>query len=96
MSYQSVLQSLPQGKGGGNLTRMAYKSEIISQSASHAEEVLEDVLRQSIKNNPSYQISGMLYFNVASFELVQVLEGPCENVTHLYKGKLPATCLWIL
>lgn len=88
MSYQSVLQSLPKGKTEGNLARVAYKSEIISQSSAKAEEVVQDVLRQSIKNNPLYHISGMLYFNVASFDLVQVLEGPPENVKHLYNGVL--------
>lgn len=87
MSYQSVLQTLPTGAVEKDLVRMAYKSKISAEVPTKAEETVQNVLRQSIKNNPTYRISGMLYFNVASYELVQVLEGPQENIDYLYSGK---------
>ena len=59
-------------------TRLVYKS--ILNLESNNKDVMEKIISSSIKNNTSLDIGGKLIWDQNTSSIIQILEGPVENV----------------
>jgi len=67
------------------LIRLTYSSVLTPATPEAAHETIAEVLEQSIRNNPTRLIGGILLFNQKTLQLLQVLEGPVTGVRSLYR-----------
>jgi len=82
MSFATVAQDLPSLES--DLVRLIYTSKLRCENG-RAEMTITEILQRSVRNNPTRKISGMLYFNSFTLEILQVLEGPKNSVEELYQ-----------
>ena len=61
-------------------TRIVYKSVLRSK----ANREMEDIIRRSRKNNSSLNIGGILIWDQSTSSILQILEGPVENVSKTF------------
>ena len=69
-----------------DLIRLTYTSKLLVASRSRvtAYRMLQEILRSAIVNNQRASISGVLFLNPDSFQILQVLEGPPDAVRALF------------
>jgi len=72
------------GRAEGKIFRLTYQSQLTASSDVEAEHVIAHVISSALKNNPRHDISGMLFFDVATRSIIQVLEGPRPAIMSLY------------
>ena len=66
------------------LIRITYTSRLLARGDVAYRLVLE-VVREALRNNPRHGIGGCLFFNAATYRVLQVLEGPHAAVLALYE-----------
>jgi len=65
--------------------RLAYTSVLRAVDEDDAQRQLAAIFSQSARNNPSKSIGGILYFNPLTFSVMQILEGPTDEVEALFE-----------
>lgn len=65
------------------LFRLKYAS-VLKGEEKLAEASLTAIIECALRNNPRYEITGILYYDRSTKRLVQLLEGPACNVAHLF------------
>eukprot|EP00924_Labyrinthula_sp_SR-Ha-C_P016137 maker-scaffold_4-snap-gene-20.49-mRNA-1 protein AED:0.16 eAED:0.16 QI:0/1/0.5/1/0/0/2/969/279 len=64
--------------------RIVYSSRLATESTEDAETAMRYIFKASEANNKARGICSMIYFDLHSFLIVQLLEGPKEKVEELF------------
>ena len=70
----------------GACLRLTYATVIeTSNTLVGANELIAEIMRSSMKNNPAHRVSGMLFYDPRTHSMIQVLEGDEPSVRTLYR-----------
>jgi len=70
----------------GAYLRLTYATVIeTSNTLVGAHELIAEIMRSSMKNNPAHRVSGMLFYDPRMHSTIQVLEGEEHTVRTLYR-----------
>ncbi|KAL3906475.1 MAG: hypothetical protein SGPRY_010534 [Prymnesium sp.] len=85
---EMVLEGTPLGLEGSTaedeLVRVTYTSRLCARGEI-VYRLFQQILSQSMKNNPHHQIGGVLMMCATTSRILQVLEGPDKKVSALYQ-----------
>ena len=84
MQLGSDPKTVLEAKGDGELLQLTYVSQMTAPGGDQAYRDIKDILAVAIFTNPKLGIGGALFLNPRTFQVVQALEGPEQNVRSLY------------
>lgn len=65
-----------------NYSRLVYKSKIVVEK--NTKSVIDDIVSSSVRNNSKLNIGGVLIWNQCQGSILQILEGPVENINNMF------------